>query len=178
MEDEKLQVRVHPTLLPKAHPLASTNDVYNAILVKGDSVGDVMFYGRGAGSGPTGSAVVGDIMDVCRNLVYGSTGRVHCTCYDEKTVVAMDEVESRHYLRMTVQDKPGVLAQIAQVLGNCSISIEVVVQKAAHHGHAEIVWITHKAPDAKVREAKETIVHLPEVLSFDSWLRVEEHYRE
>ncbi|GDX39940.1 homoserine dehydrogenase [Armatimonadota bacterium] len=178
MADGRLQVRVHPTLLPKTHPLASTNNVYNAILIKGDSVGDVMFYGRGAGSGPTGSAVVGDIMDVCRNLTHGSTGRIHCTCYDDSAVVPMDEVETRHYLRMTVQDKPGALASIAYALGACDISIEVVVQKAAQDGHAEIVWITHEAPNSKVREAKETIVRLPEVISFDNWLRVEGTYRE
>ena len=83
-----MQVRVHPALLPKAHPLAATNDVYNAVLVKGEAVGDVMFYGRGAGSGPTGSAVVGDIMDVCRNLRCGSTGRVACTCFEHKADAA------------------------------------------------------------------------------------------
>lgn len=173
MEDNKIQVRVHPTLLPKLHPLASTHDVYNAVLVRGYSVGDVMFYGRGAGSGPTGSAVVGDIMDVCRNLRFGSTGRVSCTCYQQKTLVPMDEVETRHYLRVTVQDKPGVLASIAHVLGENDISIETVVQRATQGDLAEIVWITHTAPNRNMRCAKERIEQLPVVISVANWLRVE-----
>jgi len=90
--DDRMQVRVHPALLANSHPLAATNDVYNAILIKGDSVGDVMFYGRGAGSGPTGSAVVGDIMDVCRNLKFGSTGRIACTCFGHKIMQPIEEV--------------------------------------------------------------------------------------
>ena len=77
-------MRVHPVLLPKAHPLASVNDVYNAIYLRGNAVGDVMFYGRGAGSLPTGSAVVGDIIEIARNLRRGATGRLGCTCYDHK----------------------------------------------------------------------------------------------
>jgi homoserine dehydrogenase len=147
--------------------------VYNAVLVRGYSVGDVMFYGRGAGSGPTGSAVVGDIMDVCRNLRFGSTGRVSCTCYHNKTVTPMDDVLTRHYLRMAVQDKPGVLARIAYELGENDISIETVVQKATHGDQAEIVWITHEAPNRNVREAKERIAQLPVVISVANWIRVE-----
>ena len=173
MADNRLQVRVHPTLLPKSHPLASTHDVYNAVLVRGYSVGDVMFYGRGAGSGPTGSAVVGDIMDVCRNLRFGSTGRVPCTCFEQKPVLPMDEVSTRHYLRMDVQDKPGVLARIAHELGENDISIETVVQRATVGDQAEIVWITHEAPNANVRRAKERIAQLPVVISIANWLRVE-----
>lgn len=173
MENNRVQVRVHPTLLPKSHPLASTHDVYNAVLVRGYSVGDVMFYGRGAGSGPTGSAVVGDIMDVCRNLRFGSTGRVSCTCFEQKAVVPMDDISTRHYLRMDVQDKPGVLARIAHELGENEISIETVVQRATHGDQAEIVWITHEAPNANVRRAKERIAQLPVVISVANWLRVE-----
>ena len=105
-DDSRIQVRVHPVLLLQSHPLAATNDVYNAIMVKGDSVGDVMFYGRGAGSGPTGSAVVGDIIDACRNLRRGASGRDACLCFEEKSIVPMDEVITRHYIRMVVQGSP------------------------------------------------------------------------
>jgi homoserine dehydrogenase len=173
VEGDRMQVRVHPTLLPQAHPLASTNGVYNAVLVRGETVGDVMFYGRGAGSGPTGSAVVGDIMDVCRNLRHGSTGRVSCTCFEHRSMQPIAEVETRHYLRMTVQDKPKVLAAIATVLGDNGISIESVVQKATHSGLAEIVWVTHEAAGLQVTQALEEIKRLPVVLNVANWLRVE-----
>ncbi len=172
--EEGMQVRVHPALLPQSHPLASTNGVYNAVLVKGDAVGDVMFYGRGAGSGPTGSAVVGDIMDVCRNLRSGSTGRVACTCFERRPMQPIAEVSTRHYLRMTVEDKPKVLASIATVLGNNDISIESVVQKATHSGLAEIVWVTHEAPGLKVVQALEEIVQLEVVQNVANWIRVED----
>lgn len=171
--DNGMQVRVHPTLLPKSHPLASTNDVYNAILIRGDSVGDVMFYGRGAGSGPTGSAVVGDIMDVCRNLIYGSTGRIACTCFENKTMLPFEEVNTRHYLRMRVEDKPRVLAAIASVLGEHDISIETVVQKAATEDKAEIVWVTHHALCKNVIAAIKRIEALPVVQEVSNWLIVE-----
>ena len=172
--EDRMQVRVHPALLAKSHPLAATNDVYNAILVKGDPVGDVMFYGRGAGSGPTGSAVVGDIMDVCRNLQFGSTGRIACTCFAHKTMQPIEEVVTRHYLRMTVQDKPKVLAAIANVLGDFDISIESVVQKATHDGQAEIVWVTHEAAGLNISGALNRISELPVVTKIANWIRVED----
>lgn len=174
MEGDTIQVRVCPVLLNKSHPLAATHGVYNAVLVKGDSVGDVMFYGRGAGSGPTGSAVVGDIMDVCRNLKHGSTGRIACTCFDKRRIQPIEEVVTKHYLRMTVQDKPKVLASIANVLGEFEISIESVVQKAAHDDQAEIVWVTHEAPGSNIRRALDLIAKLPSVIALSNWLRVED----
>jgi homoserine dehydrogenase len=172
--EDRMQVRVHPALLSRTHPLAATSDVYNAILVKGDPVGDVMFYGRGAGSGPTGSAVVGDIMDVCRNLRFGSTGRIACTCFGHKTMQPIDEVVTRHYLRMTVQDKPKVLAAIASVLGEFDISIESVVQKATHDGQAEIVWVTHEAAGRNISDALKRIAELHVVTNIANWIRVED----
>ena len=172
VDEARIQVRVHPSLLPKDHPLAATNDVYNAVLVKGDSVGDVMFYGRGAGSGPTGSAVVGDIMDVCRNLRFGSTGRVPVARLHAQTVLPIEEVVSQHYLRMTVRDKPKVLASIAHILGDFDISIESVVQHATDNAQAEIVWVTHEAPGRNVAGALDAIRHLPAVVTVATWLRV------
>ena len=172
--DDKMQVRVHPVLLSNTHPLAATNDVYNAILIKGDSVGDVMFYGRGAGSGPTGSAVVGDIIDVCRNLRAGSTGRVAYTCFHEKAIVPIDDVETRHYIRMEVQDRPKVLSAISGVFGEWGINIESMVQKTIQGNQADIVWVMHEAPGRNVRQALEVISKLPVVVEVSSWLRVEE----
>jgi homoserine dehydrogenase len=171
---DAIQARVHPALLPVNHPLASTNDVYNAIYLRGDSVGDVMFYGRGAGMMPTGSAVVGDIIDVCRNLLRGATGRTPCTCFDQREMLPMDTVETKYYLRMLVLDKPGVLAAIAGVLGENEVSIESVVQKATAHQQAEIIWVTHRVRESNMRAALKQIDALPVVASIENWLRVEE----
>lgn len=171
---EKIQVRVHPTLIPKNHPLAGVQDVYNAVYVRGDTVGDVMFYGRGAGAGPTGSAVVGDIIDTCRNLRFGATGRVGCTCFERHPVLPIDEVQTRHYIRMVVQDRPGVLAAISKVFGDYNINIEAMVQKTIKGKQTDIVWVMHESPGRAIREALEIIRHLPVVVEVSNWIRVEE----
>ena len=172
--DSQMDVRVHPTFLPKAHPLAAANDVYNAVMVKGDSVGDVMFYGRGAGSGPTGSAVVGDIMDVCRNLRFGSTGRVACTCFENKTIQPIEDVATRHYVRMTVRDEPRVMATISKIFGDHEINIASMVQKETRGAVTEIVWLMHETPGRNIANALKQIADLPIVVEIGSWLRVEE----
>lgn len=174
LPDERIQVRVHPALLPKSHPLAMTHDVYNAILVKGDPVGDVMFYGRGAGSGPTGSAVVGDIIDTCRNIRLGATGRVACTCVGHRNVQSIDEVMTRHYIRMVVQDRPRVLSAISGVFGDYDINIESMVQKTIQGKQTDIVWVMHEAPGRSIRQALEIIARLPVVVEVSNWLRVHE----
>jgi len=171
---DRMQVRVHPALLPREHPLAATNDVYNAVLIKGDSVGDVMFYGRGAGGGPTGSAVVGDIIDVSRNLRFGSTGRVSCTCFERKSIQPIDEVVTRHYIRMVVQDRPKVLSAISGVFGDYDINIEAMVQKTRQGKKTDIVWVMHEAPSRGIRQALAIIAGLPVVVEVSNWLRVEE----
>lgn len=168
-----IQVRVHPMLLPLSHPLASVRDVFNAILVRGDAVGNVMFYGRGAGSLPTGSAVVGDIMDVSRNLLFGATGRVGCTCFDRRYVVPIQQIESCYYVRMRVQDRPNVLAQVAGVFGIHNISIASVVQRQLNPQEAEIVWITHRTPEGAIQHATAEIRRLPVVMEVCNTLRVE-----
>ncbi len=173
VSSKAVQVRVHPALLPLSHPLASVRDVYNGVLVRGDAVGDVMFYGRGAGSLPTGSAVVGDIIDVSRNLLFGSSGRVGCTCFDQRYVVPMEQIETSYYVRMRVQDRPNVLAQVAGVFGVHHISISSVVQRQTSPQEAEIVWITHRAPEGAVRHAITEIQQLPVVMEVCNTLRVE-----
>ncbi|MCC6731102.1 MAG: homoserine dehydrogenase [Chthonomonadales bacterium] len=174
VDDDAMQVRVHPALLPATHPLASTSDVYNAIYLRGDAVGDVMFYGRGAGMMPTGSAVVGDIIDVARNILFGATGRIQCTCFERKRMLPIDAVETKYYLRMTVTDRPGVLAAVAGVLGEEGVSVESVVQRSCGEQQAEIVWVTHRVREARMRAALGRIGDLPVVASVDNWLRVEE----
>lgn len=170
--DDAVQVRVHPALVPEDHPLASTNGANNAILVRGNAVGDVMFYGRGAGMMATGSAVVGDIIDVCRNLRHGSTGRIACTCFENKTLLPMDTVETRYYVRMDVSDRPGTLAAIAGVFGKHEVSIASV--RADAQNVAEAIWVTHRVREANMRRALTELSCIPEVHSVANWLRVEE----
>lgn len=171
---EQIEVRVHPTLIPTSHPLASVNDVYNAIYVRGDFVQDVMFYGRGAGSLPTGSAVAGDVMDIARNINHGCNGRVACTCFDKREIRSMDLVGTRYYMRLLVSDQPGVLASIAQAFGDNSVSIASMMQKDMYGDKAEIVMVTHHVVEKNFRRAIDAIAQLPTVAEVSNWLRVEE----
>jgi homoserine dehydrogenase len=170
---KRLELRVHPTLVPNRHPLAAVNDVFNAVMVQGSSVGDVMFYGRGAGSLPTGSAVAGDIIDVSRNLVADATGRLHVSSFADLPQVPIGESCSRFYIRVRALDEPGVIARIATSLGNHNVSISSVIQKNSDGGIAEIVWVTHPAQEKRVRLALEEIRELTVVHSVGSVLRVE-----
>ena len=171
---EALQIRVHPVLLPKNHALASVNDVYNAIYLKGSAVCDVMFYGRGAGSLPTGSAVVGDIIEIARNIVHGATGHIGCTCFDQKPTLPISHLRTKYYIRLIAHDRPKVLASLASVFGDFNVSIESVVQRALPDGDAEIVWITHQTLEANLRSALDVIQRLHIVSGIENWIRVEE----
>ncbi|HOQ27251.1 MAG TPA: homoserine dehydrogenase, partial [Armatimonadota bacterium] len=172
-EGSAIDVRVHPALVPQNHPLASVNDAFNAVLLNGDAVGDVMFYGRGAGSLPTGSAVVGDLIDVARNIRFGATGRVPCVCNRNKPMRDIAELSTENYMRMLVKDQPGVIAAIAGVLGESRVSIDAVVQKGTQGDLAEIVWITHPAPESSFRGALTRIAQLPVVHEICNVIRVE-----
>jgi len=171
---DALQIRVHPVLLPKSHPLASVSDVYNAVYLKGDAVGDVMFYGRGAGSLPTGSAVAGDVIEIARNIRRGATGRIGCTCYNRKPALSIDRLRTKYYIRIIAHDRPKVLASLASVFGDFNVSIESVVQRALPGGDAEIVWITHQTLEANLRSALDVINRLHIVSAIENWIRVEE----
>lgn len=170
---EKMEIRVHPTMIPELHPLASVNDVYNAIYVKGDFVDDVMFYGRGAGSLPTGSAVAGDVIEIARNINFGSTGRLPCTCFDRREVMSIEDVSTSYYIRLLVRDQPKVLASIASVFGDNSVSLASVMQKDLHGDNAEIVLVTHKVMERNFRRSIESIAKLPVVAEVSNWIRVE-----
>jgi homoserine dehydrogenase len=169
-----MQVRVNPALLPLSHPLANVNGVMNAIVLRGDAVGEVMFYGPGAGSLPTGSAVVGDMIAVARNIVMGSTGRIGCTCFEKKRMLPIADVETKFYVRVLAADRPKALASIAGVFGDNDVSIESIVQRVQPDGDAEIVWVTHKIREANLRSALETIQTLPAVRAVSNWIRLEE----
>ena len=174
-EDDELELRVHPAFLPKAHPLASVNGVFNAIFVHGEACDDVMLYGRGAGSLPTGAAVAGDAVDCARNVLLGATGRVPCTCTGAARVKPIAEVETSVYIRMRVSDRPGVMGTIATIFGQEGVSIQSVIQEASiSDGVAEIVWVVHKGPEQHMRNALASIEQLGIVEAIPSVIRVEE----
>lgn len=152
-----VDVRVHPAMLPARHILASVSDVFNAVLLEGDAVGRILLYGRGAGELPTASAVVGDVVDVVRNITAATAVRIpmgYYTTASEVRVLPIGEITSRYYLRFTVSDTPGVLATIASLLGDEGISIASVMQK---EGYADdsvpVIILTHRAKEQGVKRA-------------------------
>lgn len=173
-EDEQgVEVRVHPVFLPLGHPLASVNDVFNAIFVEGDAVGEAMFYGRGAGAMPTASAIVGDIMEAARNLQHQDRGRISCTCFYEKPLKPMGSVVSKYYLRLIVADRPGVLAAIAGVFGEREVSLASVIQERTIEERAELVLITHRVREQNLQDALKALANLPVVNEIAGVVRVE-----
>lgn len=169
---EGIEVRVHPCFVPMSHPLASVNDVFNAIFVRGDAVGEAMFYGRGAGDLPTGSAVVADIMEAARHKVKNMTG-LQCTCYEEKPIKPIGQTKTKYYVRLKVQDRPGVLASIAFALGENNVSLASVLQKHTTGDMAEIVLVTHKVKEQNIQDALKIIEKLPAVKEICNLIRVE-----
>ncbi len=171
--DYGIDVRVHPAFIPNGHPLASVNDVFNAIFVKGNAVGETMFYGRGAGEKPTASAVIADIIDIARNIVHETSGKIRCTCFEHKAICPVEKSVSAYYVRLLVEDEPGVLATIAGVFGNNKVSLNSVIQKRRVNGCAEIVLITHEVAEEHIAKASETIKKLNEVTEIRNIIRVE-----
>lgn len=171
--ENRVNVRVHPAFIPSTHPLASVNDVFNAIYVKGDAVGETMFYGRGAGEMPTASAVSADIVDVARDIRHGVSSRILCTCYEGKEITSVDQTESPYFLRLLVEDKPGVLAAIASAFGAQQVSLHSVIQKRKVEGCAEIVLITYRVSHANLRLAAKTLEGMSVVNKITSIIRVE-----
>ena len=173
-DDERgIDVRVHPAFIPSGHPLASVNDVFNAIYIKGDAVGETMFYGRGAGEMPTASAVVADIIDVARNIKYNSNGRILCTCFEQKSFCPVEQTQSPYYIRLLVEDKPGVLAAIAGAFGAQEVSLHSVIQKSKVANSSELVLITNQVVDASLRLAINTLRGLSVVNKVCNVIRVE-----
>ena len=167
-----IEVKVQPMLVPEGHPLASVNDSFNAVFVHGDAVDDAMFYGRGAGELPTASAIVGDVFDIVRNILFQCTGRISCTCYKELPIKKQEETESRFFLRLHVDDKPGVLAGIASVLGNYNVSIAQMIQKHRKEDFAEIVVVTSEVREGNFHDAMLIIEGMEAVHKISSVIRV------
>ncbi len=170
-----IEVRVHPTLIPKTHVLASVSGVFNAVAVRGDVVGETLFYGRGAGQDPTASAVISDLAEAAvalggQHRTYGFTPHgLYGTCKP------LEEIVSRYYLRLAVDDRPGVLAQVAGILGRHEIGISSVVQPETHDeaGRAQLVFMLDRASDGQMQRALADVLRLECVMPPAALLRVE-----
>jgi homoserine dehydrogenase len=178
---ERIEARVHPTMIPASSLLAKVDGAMNAIAVTGDAVGPTLFYGAGAGEMPTASAVVADLMEIAREIRRGSAGRVAPLSYlpealRVKPLVPLGETVARTYLRFTALDEPGVLSRIAGALGDEGIGIESVLQKGRGRTQESVpvVMLTHPAQEAAVRRALERVDHMPDVTAPTLLVRIEE----
>ena len=167
-----IEVKVHPTMIPENHPLAAVNDSFNAVFVHGDAVDDAMFYGRGAGALPTGSAVVGDIMDVARNMLFNCNGRIGCSCYKNLPIKRIGDTTSRYYIRMRLEDRAGTLAAMAGVFAENDASIAILLQKETIENDAEIVVVTHEVAEKKFMDAIKKFSSMEMVKEISSIIRV------
>lgn len=167
-----IEVKVHPTMIPENHPLAAVNDSFNAVFVHGDAVDDAMFYGRGAGALPTGSAVVGDIMDVARNMLFNCNGRIGCSCYKNLPIKQIGDTTSRYYIRMRLEDRAGTLAAMAGVFAENDASIAILLQKETIENDAEIVVVTHEVAEKKFMDAIKKFSSMEMVKEISSIIRV------
>ena len=174
MSEGKIDVRVHPLLLPKDHPLAGVRDSYNAIYVDCDALEKAMFYGRGAGALPTGSAVAGDVISAARNIVHGCQGRVGCTCRLNIPVLDISDTVSPYFVRVEVEDRLGVFAALAEALTACGVSMSSLLQKRAlDNGRTDIVMITHPTRHSDLVKALDSMGRLPFVTAIGHPIRVQ-----
>jgi len=176
-----VELRVHPTLIPEKRLIANVNGVMNAVLVHGDAVGPTLYYGAGAGSLPTASAVVADVIDVARALTTDPENRVPHLAFQpselsDTPVVSIDDVETAYYLRMTALDKPGVVAAVSGILGDAGISIEAMQQKEPAEGETEVplVMLTHRVREGQMNEAIGRIEALDSIAGAVTRIRVEQ----
>lgn len=161
-----IDVRVHPTMIPEDHQLATVNGVYNAIFVEGDAVGQTMFFGEGAGAGPAASAVMGDVLEVARHIQMGIKPIVGCTCTDYLPILPMDDLETKYYIRFVVADRPGVLASTADIFSKHGVSVRSVTQRGTSpRDVVDLVFVTHTAQERLVREAINAILALDGVVT-------------
>jgi len=174
-----IDLRVHPTMIPVARPIAKVDGVLNAVMVNGDAVGDTLYVGAGAGAGPTASAVVADVIDLARTMDAPATAAVNHLAFDtiEKTyVLPIEDVETAYYLRIQVQDKTGVLASVATILSERGINIEAIIQKEpkAEDDVAQIIILTHRIVERDMNAAILAIESLPSTVGEVTRIRVEQ----
>jgi homoserine dehydrogenase len=167
-----LALRVHPTLVPATHPLASVLHEFNAVYVVGDAVGEVMFYGRGAGAMPTGSAVVADIIDAARTMRSRIKDGIMETTFAPASVLPVSRLVSRFYLRLQAQDRPGVFAALATAFGEEQVSLDMIIQKRSEAGTAEIVLVTHDVIEERFNRAMQRIEACEAIETVNSVFRV------
>ncbi len=171
--DGMLQLRVHPAMIPTQHPLANVNDSFNAIFIKGNAIGDLMLYGRGAGDLPTGSAVVGDIISILRSNVDISAASPIRNNFWVKGIASMDNTECGYYIRLSVKDVPGVLGEISTIFGQHNVSILSVIQKGKIGDYVPLVFITHDSLERNINISAEKIKKLDSVHRIENIIRVE-----
>ncbi|MFC5668394.1 homoserine dehydrogenase [Kitasatospora misakiensis] len=170
-DGESVTARVHPAMIPLSHPLASVREAYNAVFVEAEAAGRLMFYGPGAGGAPTASAVLGDLVAVCRNKLAGATGPGD-SVYTQLPAKPMDEVVTRYHVSLDVDDRAGVLAQVASVFAEHGVSIDTVRQQG-RDGDASLVVVTHRATDAALSATVDKLRALDSVRDVASIMRVE-----
>ena len=171
--EDGVEAYVCPMLIPSSHPLASVNDSYNAVFVHGDAVEDAMFFGRGAGELPTASAVVGDIFDIVRNIQAECCARIGCTCYKSLPVKKMEDTRNRYFIRLQVENRCGVLAEITAIFAKYQVSVAQIIQKETRvEGCAEIVVITEEVREGDFRTAMSELKNRASIRKVSSLLRV------
>lgn len=177
-ENDKISATVYPTLIDVEHPLAAVENEYNAIYIEGDSCGDIMLYGKGAGGPAAASAVVSDTIYLARNIFYGTAGKFPYISYDKKiklNIKPVEEIELKYYLRFLTADKPGVLSTISGILGKNNVSISACFQEKRHKKQSVPVFmLIHKTKEGNIRKAIKTIDSLPIVKSKSIVLRIME----
>ena len=174
----QLELRVHPTMIPDTHPLANVYDAFNAVFINGNAVGDLMFYGKGAGDLPTGSAVVSDIIAILRsNIDIENINPVVKNNLWQREIKDVGKVESKYYIRITVRDKPGVLGQITTIFGSNKVSLKSVIQKGRKHDENDevtLVLITHSTSEALILDSIDKLYDLKPVKSVENIIRIED----
>ncbi len=183
--NEKVELRVHPTLIPERRIIANVDGVMNAVLVKGDAVGPTLFYGAGAGAEPTASAIVADLVDVVRTLTTDPTNRVPHLAFQPDAIVnlpilPMEQVETAYYLRLHAEDRPGVLADVTRIIGDLGISIEAILQKEPREGEkvVPIIILTHRIVEKNMNMAIARIEALPAIQGKVIRIRLEHLHRD
>lgn len=175
--DGGIDVRVHPTMIPESHQLATVNGVFNAIYTVGDAADENMFFGEGAGAGPAASAVMGDVLEVARHLQMGIKPIVGCTCTDELPILSVEDLHTKYYIRFVVADRSGVLASAADIFAKYDVSVKTVTQRGnAARDDVDLVFVTHTAEERNVRKAIDDILALEGVVTggFPSVIRVQD----
>jgi homoserine dehydrogenase len=171
--NNKIEVSVQPTMIHKSHPLASVNDVFNAVYIYGDAVGETMFYGPGAGELPTATSVVSDLITVVKNMKLGTNGLGVVAPYVEKQLKSDGEKYSKYFLRMIVEDQRGVLAKVTQLFSDHNISFKQIIQQPYNGGQAEIILVTHTSSKADMDQVMDKMDSIKMIYQVKSCYRLE-----